>query len=39
MAKPIPAVEPVTSAFLFVNCKSIGSSLSVEAPFVINPRY
>src|SRR6266513_5805505 len=26
MAKPIPAVEPVTSAFLFVNCKSIGVS-------------
>src|SRR6185436_12907600 len=27
MAKPIPAVEPVTSAFLFVSCKSIGASL------------
>ena len=23
MAKPIPAVEPVTSAFLFVSCKSM----------------
>jgi len=39
MAKPIPAVERVTSAFLFVSCKSIGGSLSVEAAFVISARY
>jgi hypothetical protein len=34
MAKPIPAVEPVTSAFLSVSCKSIGASLSDAAVFV-----
>jgi hypothetical protein len=28
MAKPMPAVEPVTSAFLFVSCKSIVVSFS-----------
>jgi hypothetical protein len=34
MAKPIPAVEPVTSAFLFVSCKSIGASLA-NVSFVV----
>jgi hypothetical protein len=33
MAKPIPAVEPVTSAFLLVSCKSIGASI-FDAAFV-----
>ena len=36
MAKPIPAVEPVTSAFLFVSCKSIVASLDDPAFAVAN---
>ncbi len=36
MAKPIPAVEPVTSAFLFASCKSIGASLDDPAFAVAN---
>jgi hypothetical protein len=39
MAEPVPAVEPVTSAFVFVSCHTIGSSLSVAAAaFVISAR-